>query len=84
MRNIILSKNEYEYLINNLSKDYKKILEKIIFVDKMDNVELELDDDTAYNIWQLSTDNIAFHFDKNYEPTEEGLILENFIDKFYF
>jgi hypothetical protein len=84
MRKIVLSKIEYQYLLDSLLKKHKKILKKINSIEKTDTVELELEDDTAYDIWQLSSDNVVFHFDENYEPTEEGWILEHFIDKFYF
>ena len=84
MKNIILSDQEYQYLLYDLLKHHKEIIEKINLVRKTNNVEIALDDDTAYNIWQLASDNVALHFDKNYEPTEEGWILEHFIDKFYF
>lgn len=55
-----------------------------MLTEKTDTVELESEDDTVYNIWQLSSDNAAFHFVGNYEPAEQGWILEHFIDKFYF
>jgi len=38
----------------------------------------------AYEIRELASDEVALHFDENYEPMEEGWILEHFIDKFYF
>ena len=84
MRNIVLSNQEYQYLLNDLLKHHEEIIEKINLVSKNDNVEIALDDDTTYNIWQLAADNVALHFDENYEPTKEGWILEHFIDKFYF
>jgi len=85
MRKVILSKEEYQYLIDCLLKNDKTIRDKIVPCFNMnDTVEIELDDDTTYNIWQLADDNVALHFDENYEPTEEGWILEHFLDKFYF
>jgi len=84
MRSIVLSTKEFQYLFNILLIHHKEIIEKINFVKEKDNVVITLDDDTTFNIWQLATDNIALHFDENYEPTEEGWILEHFIDKFYF
>lgn len=84
MRKIILIQKEYQYIMDVLLKNNKETIDKIkICVDMGDTVEIELDDDTAYDIWQLADDNVALHFDENYEPTEEGWILEHLLDKFY-
>jgi hypothetical protein len=38
----------------------------------------------ADDIRELASNEIGMNcFDENYEPTEEGWILEHFIDKFY-
>ena len=86
MRKIILSKKEYQYLMSCLLENNKTIVDKIRLCVNMGNaVEIELDDDTTYNIWQLADDKMGMNcFDKNYEPTEEGWIIEHFLDKFYF
>jgi hypothetical protein len=85
MRKIILSKEEYKYLIYCLLENNKAIVDKISSkVGTDDTVELELDDDTTYDIWQLAEDKIMDCFDENYEPTKEGWIIEHFLDKFYW
>ena len=86
MRQIILSKEEYQYLIDCLLKNDKTIVDKIRpCINMNDTIEIELDDDTTYDIWQLADDKMGMNcFDENYEPTEEGCIIEHLLDKFYF
>ncbi|WP_163223815.1 hypothetical protein [Bacteroides sp. 214] len=82
---INLTREEYDYLINNLLKNHKEILSKLEFSDNKENsINVLLEEDTAFIIRELSSDEVGLHFDKNYEPTEVGWILEHFIDKFYF
>ena len=80
IKEVTLSKKEYDYLIHSLLKGHENLINKIKFF----NSKLYLDEDTAYEIRELASDEVALHFDENYEPTEEGWILEHFIDKFYF
>lgn len=87
MRKVIISKKEYQYLRSCLLKNDEKIINEIKRNSKsnaQDTIELNLDDETVYDIWQLADENIALHFDENYEPTKKGLILEDLLDKFYF
>lgn len=81
---IILSSKEYKYLIYTLLNKHNNLLSKIKVSSSADTTKLSLDEDTAYEIRELASDEVALHFDENYEPTEEGWILEHFIDKFYF
>ncbi len=81
---VALSVNEYKYLINNLLKNNQEFLLK--FKHKIINtnsVDIYLNDDIADEIRELAIEELVFHFDKNYVPTEEGRILELFIDKFF-
>lgn len=81
---IKLSKEEYEFLIKFLLKDHKNISEKIAVKKVTDNsVFVLIDDDWADEIRELAGDEVALHFDKNYELTKTGRILESVIDKFY-
>jgi hypothetical protein len=84
IRKIIISEKEYQYLITLLLNTHKNILNKIKEKKTSNNVEIYVDDDTAYDIRELASDEVGLHFDANYEPTEIGWILEHFIDKFYF
>lgn len=79
-----LTKKEYEYLMHSLLKEREDLRCKIKHSDAADSIKICLDEDTAYEIRELASDEVALHFDENYEPTEEGWILEHFIDKFYF
>ena len=79
-----LTKKEYEYLMHPLLKEREDLRSKIKHSDAADSIKICLDEDTAYEIRELASDEVALHFDENYEPTEEGWILEHFIDKFYF
>ena len=81
---IILSSKEYKYLIYTLLSKHNNLLSKIKVSSSADTTKLSLDEDTAYEIRELASDEVALHFDENYTPTEEGWILEHFIDKFYF
>jgi len=80
-----LTKEEYHYLMNYLLKDHQEILSKLEFENNNINcINLYLDEDVADHIRELTENKIGMNcFDENYEPTEEGWILEHFIDKFY-
>ena len=80
-----LTREEYNYLINNLLKSHKEILSKLEFSeDNVNSVDVRLEKDVADDIRELAGDEVGLHFDENYNPTEEGWILEHIIDKFYF
>jgi len=79
-----LTKKEYDYLINSLLKNDEKMLSKLEFSENdVNSTDVYLEEDTANDIRELAGDEVGLHFDENYEPTEEGWILEHFIDKFY-
>jgi hypothetical protein len=79
-----LTRKEYDYLVNNLLKDNKEILSQLEFSeDDKNSINVYLGEDVADDIRELAGDEVGLHFDENYEPTEEGWILEHFIDKFY-
>jgi len=81
---INLTKEEYNYLINNLLKNNKEILSQLTFTEENNNsIYVELEAGVADDIRELAGDKVGLHFDENYEPTKEGWILEHFIDKFY-
>jgi len=83
MKKIILTKEEYDYLINTLLKDKNIIIPKNNIIDEGDNIHLYLNENISDNIRELAEDEIGLHFDENYNPTKVGWILEHFIDKFY-
>ena len=81
---IELTKEEFDYLINNLLENNNEILSQLTFTEENNNlIYVELETRVADDIRELASDNVVLHFDENYEPTEEGWILEHFIDKFY-
>ena len=79
-----LTKEEYDYLINNLLKNKKEILSLLTFTEENNKISVELEAGVADDVRELAGDEVGLHFDENYEPTKEGWILEHFIDKFYF
>ncbi|GHU61604.1 hypothetical protein FACS1894123_01240 [Bacteroidia bacterium] len=82
--NIPLTNKEYDYLITNLLKNHEEILSKLDFVKREKIVIVCLDEFIADDIRELTEDRIGTdcYRDDGF-PTEEGCILEHFIDKFY-
>ena len=79
-----LTKDECDYLINNLLENNNEILSQLTFTEENNNlISVELEAEIADEIRELASDEVGLHFDENYEPTKEGWILEHFIDKFY-
>jgi mRNA degradation ribonuclease J1/J2 len=79
---VVLTGREYKYLVNILLKEHKEILAQIVFSEDSNNsINVELEDGVADDISELAGDEVGLHFDENYEPTEEGWILEHFIDR---
>ena len=72
-RSHIIAK-EYKYLIYTILSKYNDLLSKIKVSSSTDTTKLSLDEDTAYEIRELASDEVALHFDENYEPMEEGWI----------
>ena len=83
MKTVVLTKNEFDYLINNLLKDKAHIFSKLQIVDNANGICIYLDENEADDIRELAGSEVGLHFDSNYRPTKEGIILENLIDKFY-
>lgn len=84
MKKIILTENECKYLMNDLLKNRQDLRNKIEASREKSSIIFIVDEDTANEIRELAGDEVGLHFDKNYEPTKEGKMLEDFIDKFYF
>ncbi|OAV74247.1 hypothetical protein Barb7_02278 [Bacteroidales bacterium Barb7] len=81
---IPLTNKEYDYLINNLLENHENILSKLNFVKREKVVIVCLDELVADNIRELTEDRIDTDcYTEDGFPTEEGWILEHFIDKFY-
>lgn len=81
---VTLRKHEYNYLLNNLLKNNQELLLKLKFENiDTSSISVYLDENIADEIRELASDELPLHFDVNYVPTEEGLILELFIDKFF-
>jgi hypothetical protein len=60
------------------------VLSKLVVnIKDKDFVEIILEKEVADEIRELAADEVGLHFDSNYNPTEEGLILESLIDRFY-
>ena len=72
-RSHIIAK-EYKHLIYTILSKYNDLLSKIKVSSSTDTTKLSLDEDTAYEIRELASDEVALHFDENYEPMEEGWI----------
>ena len=84
-KKVLLTKEEYNYLLQNLLKNNKYILSNLRFstVD-MDRIEVYLDKHVADDIRELAGEEVGLHFSVDVKPSEEGWILEHIIDKFYF
>lgn len=80
---VILPKNEYDYLINVLLKKHEEIISHLNINMQDNNVIIELRKETSDDIRELASDIVALHFDKNYNPTDEGVTLEHLIDLFF-
>jgi len=81
---VTLRKHEYNYLLNNLLKNNQELLLKLKFENiDTSSISVYLDENIADEIRELASDELPLHFDVNYVPAEEGLILELFIDKFF-
>lgn len=79
---IVLSQKEYDVLMKEefLSEKYKIYIQSNIDSD----LNLNINEDQADEIREECLDYLSCAgFDKNDEPTEKGLILEDLIDKFF-
>ena len=82
---IILSSEEYDFLIR---KDFLQLKFKNYIINAKKNSDanylVEIDEKSALELREECGDQLVKHgFDENYNPTNEGCILENLIDKFY-
>ena len=65
-----LTIEEYDYLINNLLKEYRQFLLKVKVVKRGQHfIDIFLDEIVADEIRELSGDEVGSHFDENYMPT---------------
>ncbi len=82
---IKLSPEEYNFLMRDgfLTRSLQKeIREK--HRSSRGFFTLDIDEETADKVREIASEKLMdIGFDKNYEPTNEGKILEIFIDKFY-
>jgi hypothetical protein len=79
-----LTREELNYLVNNLLKDNQGLLFKLKFENNDQNcIKVELEEEVADDIRELASDEVGLHFDENYLPTSEGWMLEHLIDKFF-
>jgi len=79
-----LTKQEFEYLQNALTNktDWAKHVHNGVIDENQ--IILQLEPDIADDIRDWAGEQLQkVGFKKDYEPTEEGLMLENIIDKFY-
>ena len=83
MKEVILTKEEYNYLINNLLNESGILIPENAAVNNGDCIYLHLSEEMSDDIRELAADEVVLHFDENYKPTAEGWILEHFIDKFF-
>lgn len=79
---IHLTQVEYCYLMEFLkSRDINFDIR--IKNKKEDEVIVNINDDVGCMIWEMLIDEVCYHFDINYEPTETGKLIESLIDKLY-
>ncbi len=84
MKKIKLSRSEYNYLISSdsLPFDCQPLLQSTYRTNS--DYQLELSEDKVEDFRDLFGDRLQmFGFDKNYELTKEGELLEGLIDNFY-
>jgi uncharacterized protein YfkK (UPF0435 family) len=83
MRNIKLNKEDIKYLIENLEIP-SEILQKLKLLQegKIKPEDVSIDD---YDLLRdLCGERLQIYgFDENYNPTKEGLILEDLVDKLF-
>jgi hypothetical protein len=84
MKKIILSKEEYDYLVNQLLKKHKTISSQLMSVENDSySIEVELEEETVCDIRKLAGIEIrCLYFNKN-KPMRKDSILEHLIDKLY-
>lgn len=82
---IELDKREYNYLLKAdfLSDEILKALSKFQTTEDS-KILLDLSEDIVDQIHEEFEDRLQYSgFDKNYELTEEGMIVEGLLDKFF-
>ncbi len=89
MVTVKLSTDEYNYLIKLLQQNKSEIIDHVEFrterrcLFRKPKIYATLDEDVAFDIREIASDEVGLHFDENYHPLPEALLLESFIDKFY-
>jgi len=86
MKNIKLGSSDFDQLISFLSK-HEAVLSNVIKYSKKEptGVLIYLDQPLCRQVGDILTERLAIiGFDKNYELTEAGEKLEDFIDLFYY
>ena len=80
-----LSKNQFDYLGYSLSEEQEVLKLKLKEIRKENqSVIIEVDEATADEIRDWASEKLQEKgFDKNYELTPEGKILEELVDVFY-
>lgn len=75
---------DFKYLTDSLLVNHPELAQNIT-QDNMNtnSVDISLDEITADEIREITSEELVYHFDENYIPTKEGKILELFIDKFF-
>ena len=81
---IALNKNEYAYLCQ-ASFLPSRLRDALSFIEKSkDTYSLTISEDQANEIRDLCGEQVQIAgFDEKYEPTQEGGILEDLIDRFF-
>ena len=82
---LLLSENEFDFLcIFYEQKTGLSISDYVKTTNLGRNaVEVVIDDDLAVQIREMLGDEVALHFNEQYNPTETGIIIERLIDKLY-
>ena len=82
---IIISRQEYEYLssLEFLDSDAREVVDAAVWLSSR-SVKLQLTLAKAEAFREMLTEQLAKNgFDETYEPTTEGLLIENLIHRFY-
>ena len=78
-----LSNKEYDYLDHFLNQKQIWPMFQILRFG-VESIDIQIDEDKAGDLWQYLVEEVIYHLDSDYEPTETGKIIEALIDKFFF
>ncbi len=76
---IFLNEAEYQFLKEFVTE---KNIQDISFPEG-NELYVDLDIPLADLLWNSLIDEVVFHFDEDYNPTDTGIIIESIIDKLY-